>query len=108
KISRQAQDRLADSNIVVEETLHGISSVKAFANEAYEANRYDKSLREVVKIALKGATLRGGFASFIIFCLFGAIVAVIWFGSLLVADGSITIGSLTTYIIYSMFVGAAM
>jgi len=108
KISRQAQDRLADSNIVVEETLHGISSVKAFANEAYEANRYDKSLQEVVKIALKGATLRGGFASFIIFCLFGAIVAVIWFGSLLVADGSITIGSLTTYIIYSMFVGAAM
>jgi len=108
KISRQAQDRLADSNIVVEETLHGISSVKAFANEAYEANRYDKSLKEVVKIALKGATLRGGFASFIIFCLFGAIVAVIWYGSLLVADGSITIGSLTTYIIYSMFVGAAM
>lgn len=108
KISRQAQDRLADSNIVVEETLHGISSVKAFANEAYEANRYDKSLKEVVKIALKGATLRGGFASFIIFCLFGAIVAVIWYGSLLVADGSITVGSLTTYIIYSMFVGAAM
>lgn len=108
KISRQAQDRLADSNIVVEETLHGISSVKAFANEAYEANRYDKSLKEVVRIALKGATLRGGFASFIIFCLFGAIVAVIWYGSLLVADGSITVGSLTTYIIYSMFVGAAM
>ncbi|MGV3703834.1 MAG: ABC transporter ATP-binding protein [Arcticibacter sp.] len=108
KISRQAQDRLADSNIVVEETLHGISSVKAFANEAYEANRYDRSLKEVVKIALKGATLRGGFASFIIFCLFGAIVAVIWYGSLLVSDGSITVGSLTTYIIYSMFVGAAM
>lgn len=108
KISRQAQDRLADSNIVVEETLHGISSVKAFANEAYEANRYDRSLKEVVKIALKGATLRGGFASFIIFCLFGAIVAVIWYGSILVADGSITVGSLTTYIIYSMFVGAAM
>lgn len=108
KISRQAQDKLADSNTIVEETLHGIGSVKAFANEAYEADRYDKSLREVVKIALNGATLRGGFASFIIFCLFGAIVAVIWYGSLLVSGGSMTPGGLTTYILYSMFVGAAM
>ncbi|EOR96080.1 Lipid A export ATP-binding/permease protein MsbA [Arcticibacter svalbardensis MN12-7] len=108
KISRQAQDKLADSNTIVEETLHGIGSVKAFANEAYEADRYDKSLREVVKIALRGATLRGGFASFIIFCLFGAIVAVIWYGSLLVSGGSMTPGGLTTYILYSMFVGAAM
>ncbi|WP_069657809.1 ABC transporter ATP-binding protein [Arcticibacter eurypsychrophilus] len=108
KISRQAQDKLADSNTIVEETLQGIGSVKAFANEAYEADRYDKSLREVVKIALRGATLRGGFASFIIFCLFGAIVAVIWYGSLLVSGGSMTPGGLTTYILYSIFVGAAM
>ncbi|RRN76720.1 ABC transporter ATP-binding protein, partial [Pseudoxanthomonas sp. SGD-10] len=72
KISRQAQDQLAESNTVVEETLQGISNVKAFVNEAYEANRYDKSLRKVVSIALRGATYRGGFASFIIFCLFGA------------------------------------
>jgi ABC-type multidrug transport system fused ATPase/permease subunit len=50
KISRQAQDQLAHSNTIVEETLQGISNVKAFVNEAYEANRYDKSLREVVKI----------------------------------------------------------
>lgn len=108
KISRQAQDKLADSNIIVEETLQGISNVKAFANEAHEAARYDSSLREVVKVALKGATYRGGFASFIIFCLFGAIVAVIWYGSLLVASGELSVGNLTTYILYSMFVGAAM
>ena len=70
KISRQAQDKLAESNVVVQETLQGISNVKSFNNEAYEANRYDKTLREVVEIALRGATLRGGFASFIVFCLF--------------------------------------
>lgn len=107
-ISRQAQDKLAESNIIVEETLQGINNVKVFANESYEATRYDNSLRAVVKIALKGATYRGGFASFIIFCLFGAIVGVIWYGSLLVADGNLSVGNLTTYILYSMFVGAAM
>ena len=108
KISRSAQDKLAESNTVVEETLQGISNVKAFGNEAYEANRYDKSLREVVKIALKGATYRGGFASFIIFCLFGAIMGVMWYGANLVQDGSLNVSDLLAYMLYSVFVGAAM
>jgi len=108
KISREAQDKLAESNTVVEETLQGISNVKAFGNESFEASRYDKSLRQVVKIALKGATYRGFFASFIIMCLFGAVVGVVWYGSYLVHQGHLKIGSLTTYILYSAFVGAAM
>jgi len=108
KISRSAQDKLAESNTVVEETLQGISNVKAFGNEAYEANRYDKSLREVVKIALRGATYRGGFASFIIFCLFGAIMGVMWYGASLVQDGSLNVSDLLAYMLYSVFVGAAM
>ena len=108
KLSREAQDKLADSNTIVEETLQGITNVKAFVNEAYEASRYDKSLREVVKIALRGANYRGFFASFIIFAIFGAVVGVIWYGSILVSQGELSVGSLTTYILYSIFVGAAM
>lgn len=107
-ISRKAQDQLADSNTIVEETLQGISNVKAFVNEAYEANRYDKSLRQVVQIALKGATYRGGFASFIIFCLFGAIMGVMWYGSYLVEQGMLNVSDLLAYMLYSVFVGAAM
>src|SRR5690606_2681536 len=108
KLSRQAQDKLAESNTIVQETLQGISNVKAFVNEAYEAARYSRSLQSVVSIAVKGATYRGIFASFIIFCLFGAVVAVIWYGSSLVAAGSISVGDLTTYILYSIFVAGSM
>lgn len=108
QISRKAQDQLAESNTIVEETLQGISNVKAFVNEAYEANRYDKSLREVVKIAITGANYRGGFASFIIFCLLGAIIAVIWFASILVQNGDMSVGDLMAYVMYSLFVGASM
>jgi len=108
KLSRQAQDKLAESNTVVEETLQGIANVKAFVNEAYEATRYDKILREVVGIAVKGAKFRGVFASFIVFCLFGTFVGVIWFGSTLIHAHEINTGQLTTFIMYSIFVGAAM
>jgi ABC transporter fused permease/ATP-binding protein len=108
KLSRQAQDKLAESNTIVEETLQGIANVKAFVNEAYEATRYDKILRNVVDIAVKGAKFRGIFASFIVFCLFGTFVGVIWYGSVLVSHGEILVGDLTTFIMYSIFVGAAM
>jgi ABC-type multidrug transport system fused ATPase/permease subunit len=45
KLSSQAQDKLAESNTIVEETLQGIANVKAFVNEAYEANRYKNIAR---------------------------------------------------------------
>lgn len=108
KLSRSAQDKLAESNTVVEETLQGISNVKAFVNEAFEVRRYNKSIQEVVKIAMKGAKYRGVFASFIIFCLFGAIVSVVWYGAHLVQAGEISVGSMFTFILFSTFVGAAM
>ncbi len=108
KISRQAQDKLAESNTVVEETLQGIANVKAFVNEAYEAGRYNKALREVVAIAVKGAKYRGVFASFIVFCLFGTCVGVIWYGSTLIHSHEIDPGQLTTFVLYSIFVGGAM
>ena len=85
-LSKKAQDKLAESNVVVEETLQGIANVKAFVNESYETNRYANSVDQVVLLALKGAKYRGAFASFIIFCLFGSIVAVVWYGSSLVQN----------------------
>ncbi|MGJ1434008.1 ABC transporter ATP-binding protein [Sphingobacterium spiritivorum] len=106
--SRQAQDQLADSNSIVQETLLGISNVKAFVNEYYETKRYSGKLDAVICLAVKGATYRGMFASFIIFCIFGAVIAVIWYGASLVSAGEISVGDLTTYILYSMFVAGSM
>ena len=108
KISRQAQDKLAESNTIVEETLQGISNVKAFVNETFEVGRYNKSIREVVAIAMRGARYRGIFASFIIFCLLGTIVSVVWYGVHLVQTGEISMASMVTFILLSTFVGAAM
>jgi ABC-type multidrug transport system fused ATPase/permease subunit len=107
KTSREVQDKIAESNTIVEETLQGISNVKAFANEFFETLRYRKSTDEIVKKAIRGGKYRGVFASFIIFCLFGAIVAVIWFGVKLAAKNELLIGDLISFIIYSAFVGAS-
>ncbi len=107
KYSKTVQDKVAESQVVVEETMQGISIVKAFANEWYEIDRYKQRIKEVVKIGIKGGQFRGYFASFIIVCLFGTIVAVVWYGVTLAIAGEITVGELFTFILYSSYVGAS-
>jgi ABC transporter fused permease/ATP-binding protein len=107
KYSKNVQDKVAESQVVVEETMQGISIVKAFANEWYEIARYNGKIKEVVKIAIKGGKYRGYFASFIIFCLFGAIVAVVWYGVRLSISGEMSVGQLISFVLYSTFVGAS-
>lgn len=107
KYSKQVQDQVAESQVIVEETMQGISIVKAFANEWYEIARYKGKINEVVKLAIKGGKYRGYFASFIIFCLFGAIVAVVWYGVRLSIDGEMSVGQLISFVLYSTFVGAS-
>ncbi len=107
KTSKKVQEKIAESNTVIEETLQGITNVKAFANEFFENARYRKSTEEIVTNAIKGGKYRGGFASFIIFCLFGSIVAVIWYGVYLAQRNQLRVGDLISFILYSAFVGAS-
>lgn len=107
KYSKKVQDQVAESQVIVEETMQGISIVKAFANEWYEIARYKGKISEVVKLAIKGGKYRGYFASFIIFCLFGAIVAVVWYGVRLSIAGEMSVGQLISFVLYSTFVGAS-
>ncbi len=106
--SRDAQDRLAESNVVVEEAVQGIADVKAFTNEAYEENRYQSALDRFLEVTLKGAKARASFISFIILILFGTISIVVWFGAGMLAEGEITADEFTRFILFSIFIGASL
>lgn len=108
KFSKQVQQEVADSNTLVEETLQGIQSVKAYTNEWFEMKRYFKRTETIAQIGMKSGKYRGAFSSFIIFGMFGAIIAVIWRGSVLMAQGEMIAGDLFSFVIYSVFVGGTI
>ncbi|WNB18002.1 ABC transporter ATP-binding protein [Marivirga arenosa] len=108
KLSKKTQSELASANVIVEETLQSINIVKAFTSELTEVMRYRKSLDKVVKVALKSATFRGAFISFIIFAMFGGIVAVLWYGASLVQEGSMSVGDLLSFVLYTTFIGGSI
>jgi len=108
KESREVQNLYAQLNTIVEETLQGISIVKGFTSEDRESQRYRTDLQRMITVSLRVARARGAFIAFIIFILFGGITAVIWYGGGLVQEGVLSIGDLTSFILYAAFVGGAM
>ena len=83
KLSKEAQDYIAESNSIVEEALTGIANVKAFTNEFFIFSNYKKSTQQTRDLNVRSGIWRGLFVSFIIFCLFGAIVFIVWRGLLM-------------------------
>jgi len=108
KLSRQRQKKLAVSNSILGESLQAIQVVKAFANEVFETKRYGNSIGEVVTIAMKYARGRAAFSVFIVTILFGALFFIIWQGALMVQEGTITAGSLVSFVTYTFIIGGSI
>lgn len=108
KFSKEVQSKLADSNTIVEETLQGIQSVKAFTNEYVEITRYKKKTKEIADLGMTSGKYKGAFSSFVILGMFGAISAVVFQGSRLLQAGEMAAGDLFSFVIYSVFVGGTI
>ena len=108
KISRSVQDKVADSNIIVGETLQGIANVKAFTNEKYENVRYGNTTLDIVKQAIKGGLARGSFFAFIIFCLGGGIVYLIYYVVKMKIDNEIQPEAMMAFLFYTVMVAASI
>src|SRR5205085_2766482 len=105
---KRTQGFFDELNTVVEETFQGISIVKAFTAEQRETERFMRKQTEVVDVSLRVARARGAFIALTLFILFGGIVGVIWFGGQMVQSGTSSIGELTSFVLYAVFVGGAM
>ncbi|MEN8681045.1 MAG: ABC transporter transmembrane domain-containing protein [Akkermansiaceae bacterium] len=106
--SKDAQDQLAQSNIVAEEAVQGIADVKAYSNEEFEEDRYRGALDLFLGTVIEGSKARAMFVSFIIFILFGTISVVVWFGAGMLAKKQIDSEDFTHFILFSIFVGASL
>jgi subfamily B ATP-binding cassette protein MsbA len=108
RASTGVQDRVAEATGTAEEAFGQIRTVQSFTREAEESRRYSAHLREVVTAALARARLRGVFFGVISFVAFGGVAAVLWQGGRLVLDGSLTAGALVSFMLYAIYVAAAV
>lgn len=107
KLSKQTQEKIAESNVVLEESFQGIINVKSFTNEKFEKSRYNSSVDDAKKLAIKNGIWRGAFIGLMILMGSSAIALFIWRAVLLKDAGELEIGELTSFVLYSIMVGAS-
>lgn len=110
KLSKHAQDAAASSNSVIEESLMGISNVKTFTNESFILGKYKSAIETIRALNIKSGNWRGVFVSFIILCLFGAIIFIIWQGLHMTLGPNPTLerGDFFAFVMFTVFMGASI
>jgi len=101
QLSRQIQDRLADTTAVAEEALASIRVVKAFGRSGYEVNRYAEAVEDLFDRSRMRVFVSALFSSGVGFLFFGALVAIFWYGGTEVLAGRLTAGDLVAFIFYA-------
>jgi ABC-type multidrug transport system fused ATPase/permease subunit len=109
RVSRRMQDRLDAINRVMREQLMGLTVIRAFTRERFEAERFGQVNDELTVATRSMGRLRGTFVPAVMLIIDLSIVAVVWFGGHRVESGHLLIGGLTAYVTYlGLILGAAM
>ena len=108
RLSRRVQDAIARSTSVAEESISGIRTVRSFAREDAELERYAEATEESFRLGKKRSMLNGLFGGTMTFVGYSAVAVVLWFGSGMVADEAITSGDLAAFILYTIMVAFAL
>jgi ABC transporter fused permease/ATP-binding protein len=106
--SRDMQESLARASEVAEETFSGIRTVRSFAQEKAEGQRYSKAIWRSFGVAKKRAKNAAAFTGFTFFAGYGSIALVLWYGGRLIVADQMSVGELTSYLLYTATVALSV
>jgi ATP-binding cassette subfamily B protein len=108
KLSKKAQDALARANEAAEESIAGIRTVRSFAREDAEAERYGERIWESFGVSRRRVRVVAIFIGAMNLAAFGSVSAVLWFGGRMVMAGDLSVGELASFILYTLIVAMSM
>lgn len=108
KVSKDLQNSFAVLNATAEERISNIRTVKAFAQEEREIDRYSSKLRDVLALCYRESLYRGMFFGMTGLSGNAIVLSVLYNGMFMVSNSDITIGSLSAFLLYAGYVGISL
>uniref|UniRef100_A0A1J3I014 ABC transporter B family member 27 n=1 Tax=Noccaea caerulescens TaxID=107243 RepID=A0A1J3I014_NOCCA len=108
ELSHKTQAAAALAASIAEESFGAIRTVRSFAKESYMVSQYSKKVDETLKLGLKQAVLTGLFFGGLNAAFTLSVITVVSYGAYLTITGSMTVGALTSFILYSLTVGSSV
>ncbi len=108
KLSRESQDRIADSSAMAGEILNAMPTVQSYTQEHAEISRFSKSADLSFTTALKRVKVRSMLTMLMVTAVLGTIIFVLWVGARQVSAGEMSGGQLASFVLYAMMVAGAV
>jgi ATP-binding cassette subfamily B protein len=108
RLSRNAQDTLADASAYAAELIGAIRTVQAYTSERLARVRFGREVEQAYGAARSSTRARAILTLIIIFIVFSSVVVILWVGSHDVLAGSITAGRLGQFILYAAFAATGL
>ncbi len=107
RLSRDSQDRVADTSALAGETINAVQTVQAFTLEALHTQRFRDAVSQSFRVAVRRTKIRGWLTAMATMLVFGAITLVLWIGAHQVLAGTLTFGQLSQFLLYAGYMGIA-
>jgi len=108
RLSRNAQDTLAEASAYASELVGSIRTVQAYTGEGLAQERFGGDVEQAYEAARVSTQARAVLTAVIIFIVFSSVVAILWVGSHDVLIGAITPGRLGQFVLYTAFAAAGL
>jgi ATP-binding cassette subfamily B protein len=108
RLSRRAQDTLADASAYAAENLSAWRTMQAFTHEKAVAGRFDRAIGLAFQSARDRLRARAVLTAMVILLAVGGVASVLWYGAGLVARGEMTGGTLGQFVLYALFAAGAL
>ena len=108
RLSRNAQDTLADASAYASELIGAIRTVQAYTSERLATDRFGGEVEQAYEAARSSTRARAVLTLIIIFIVFSSVVAILWVGSHDVLTGQITPGRLGQFVLYAAFAATGL
>jgi ATP-binding cassette subfamily B protein len=108
RLSRNAQDTLADATAYASELINAIRTVQAFTNERLASTRFSGEVQTAYEAARRSTQARATLTAIVIFIVFASVVMILWVGSHDVLVGNMTAGRLGQFVLYAAFAAAGL
>jgi len=108
RLSRAAQDKLADASAYAAENLSAVRTMHASGMQATVSQRFAEAVERAFTAARSRLLARAGLTAMAITLAVSSIVGVLWFGSHLVIAGEMSGGRLGQFVLYAVFAAGAI
>ncbi len=106
-LSRESQDKIAQSSAQASESLLAAQTVQAYTHEPASRAVFGSLTEEAFETARRRIVARSLMTAIVIFLVFTSVVIVLWIGASDVRAGTMTPGELVQFVIYAVMVAGA-